>query len=56
MRRGAGRRLLWWGLLAAVVLGLLLGWYARIWFEDSPESRGREAAEGIRDRIRELTH
>ncbi len=56
MRIGDARRLLLWAILVAVVLGLLFGWYAHIWTEPTPESRLRETAEGIKERVRKATH
>lgn len=56
LRPGLRRRLLLVGIALAIALGFLLGWYARIWGEETPESRARDAAEGLRDRIHELTH
>lgn len=53
--RGA-RRLLLWAVLVAVLLGLLLAWYARVWSRPTPESRLRETTEELRERVRELTH
>lgn len=56
MPPGSRRRLLLVAVALAIALGFLLGWYARIWSEETPESRARDAAEGLRDRIHELTH
>lgn len=53
--RRDGRRTLVWALLAAALAGFAFGWYARIWSEPSPESRAHDAAEKIRDRVRQLT-
>lgn len=43
-------------IAAAIALGFLLGWYARIWSERPPASPARDAAEQLRDRVHELTH
>ena len=55
MMAAPARRLLA-GVAVAIVLGFLLGWFARSWLEHTPESRLREAADLIRERIHELTH
>ncbi len=55
MRIGDRRRALILAVLAALVLGLLFGWFGRIWTEPSPESRARDMVERIRERVRELT-
>jgi hypothetical protein len=43
-------------VVVAVVLGFLLGWFARIWSRPSPESRARDRMGEIRERVREFTH
>lgn len=52
------RRVVLLALLAALALGLALAWWAaRVWTaEPTPESRARETAQQIRDRVHELTH
>lgn len=49
-------RLLLAVLLVAVAIGLAAAWLAGAWSRSTPESRAREAVEGLRDRVRELTH
>ncbi len=57
MRIGDQRRVLVLAVVIALVLGLLLGWCGRVWMEErSPESRARDAAEEIRERVHEATH
>ncbi len=55
MRTSEGRRVVILILLAAIVLGFVLGWFARVFVEPSLESRSREAVEELRTRARELT-
>jgi hypothetical protein len=43
-------------VVIALVLGLLFGWFGRIWVERSPASRVRDVAQQIRERVREATH
>jgi hypothetical protein len=38
------------------MLGFVAGWFARVWYQPSPETRARDAAEQIRERVRDLTH
>ena len=57
MRIADERRVLVLAVVAALLLGLLFGWFGRIWMEErSPESRARDAAGEIRERVHELTH
>jgi len=57
MRIADERRVLVLAVVAALVLGLLFGWFGRIWVEErSLESRARGAAGEIRERVHELTH
>jgi hypothetical protein len=56
VRIGDSRRFLFWALLVAAAIGFACGWWARIWTQPTPESRAREAADRIRDRVREMTH
>ena len=56
MPAAGGKRWILWAVLAALALGALFGWYARIWVDPTPESRLRDVADGIRDRVRQLTH
>jgi len=57
MRIGDQRRVLVLAVVIALVLGLLLGWFGRVWVEErSLASRAREAAEEIRERVHEATH
>jgi hypothetical protein len=53
---GPRRRALAWAIVIAVALGFAAGWFARVLSGSSPESRVREAAEGIRKRVRAFTH
>jgi hypothetical protein len=50
------RRALLWALLAAALLGFFFGWYARLLYSPSEESRARDTADRIRERVRDLTH
>jgi hypothetical protein len=51
-----GRRALAYAVVVAVVLGALLGWFARAWTTASPGARARDRLGEIRERVRELTH
>jgi hypothetical protein len=44
-----------YAVLAAVVLGALAGWFARMWTTPSPESRARDTMGELRERVREYT-
>jgi hypothetical protein len=50
------RRALVWAMVIAAAFGFGAGWFARVWSEKTPESRMREAAETIRERVRAFTH
>lgn len=50
------RRVLLWAIVIAALVGAVVGWYARVWTQDSPESRVRDATEDLRRRVRDLTH
>jgi hypothetical protein len=50
------QRTLVWALVIAIVIGFAFGWFARLWSESTPESRIRDVAGGIRERVREFTH
>ncbi len=56
MKIGDSRRVLLWAIAVAAALGFAFGWYARIWYAPSPESRARQKAEELRERVHELTH
>jgi hypothetical protein len=43
-------------VIIAATLGFVAGWLARVWYRPSPETRARDAAQQIRDRVRDLTH
>ncbi len=44
-------------LLVAAAIGFALGWWGRNWkTPPSPESKAHEAAEQIKERVRDVTH
>ena len=55
MRQGDRRRIVYLALLLAAALGGGIWWWTRIRSAPTPEERAREAAERIKERVRELT-
>jgi hypothetical protein len=49
------RHPLLWALVAAVAIGFAFGWFARIWYAPTPESRAREAAHELQEKARRWT-
>ncbi len=56
MSPGERRRVLLFSVVVALIFGFLIGWFARILAVPSPESRARDVAERIRERVRDVTH
>ncbi len=49
-------RSFWLAVLAALALGLLLGYYFRRWQDPTIEERAGEAAKGLRKALDAVTH
>jgi Na+/H+-dicarboxylate symporter len=49
------QRSLVWAVVIAAVLGVGVGWFARKWYQPSPEQRAHETADEIRDKVRRFT-
>ncbi len=56
MPRPDRRRVVLLAVVVIVLTALAAAWAAGLFRDDSPESRLREATEGLRDRVRQLTH
>ena len=46
------RRALVWAIVVAVLLGFAAGWFARVVWDPSPESRARTTVDDLRERAR----
>lgn len=55
MPRVGPRASLVWAVVIAAVLGIGVGWFARKWYQPSPEQRAHETADDIRDKVRRFT-
>jgi hypothetical protein len=51
----AQRRTLVWAILIAAILGVGVGWFARRWYQPSPEQRAHETADDIKEKVRRFT-
>jgi hypothetical protein len=49
------RRTLAYAVVVAVVVGALLGWFARVWTRPTPGERARDRLGELRERVREYT-
>jgi uncharacterized membrane protein YqiK len=55
MPRVAPRASLVWAIVIAAILGIGVGWFARKWYQPSPEQRAHETVDEIRDKVRRFT-